>query len=104
MGCLARKRCDGSVFPRNALETAGRDPVNDLEINPPALAGFSPGMAAKLMPMMVTKMDVTRGSDRAAALEWMAGVRGSEFFLLSNVIELGVDALEYRAGEIGITS
>jgi GTPase involved in cell partitioning and DNA repair len=101
---LAQKRCDGLFFQRDTLETAGRDPVNDLKINPQEFASFSSGMAAKLMLMMVTKMDVTPDCERVAALDWLTNVRGSKSFLLSNVIELGVDALKYRIGEIGITS
>jgi GTP-binding protein len=81
-------------------ETTGRDPVDDFEIIMRELASFSPEMAAKPMLLVAAKMDVAQDQERVEALARLAVERGLEFFRLSSVTGLGVEALKYRMGEI----
>ncbi len=81
-------------------EATGRDPVNDFEIILRELASFSPEMASKPMLLVASKMDAAQDMGRVEALERLAAERGLEFFRLSSVTGLGVEALKHRIGEI----
>lgn len=84
-------------------ETTGRDPVEDFEVIMRELASFSPAMAAKPMLLVAAKMDVAQDAERIEALAQLAVAHGLEFFRLSSVTGLGVEALKYRMGEICFT-
>jgi GTP-binding protein len=80
-------------------ESTGRDPVHDFEIIMQELASFSDGLAAKPMVLVASKIDAAQDTSRIDALRELSEQRNLEFFEISSVTGLGVDALKFAMAE-----
>jgi GTP-binding protein len=80
-------------------ETTGRDPVHDFEIIMQELASFSDDLAAKPMVLVASKIDAAQDTSRIDALRDLAKQRDLEFFEISSVTGLGIDALKFALAE-----
>ena len=83
----------------DVCETTGRDPVHDFEVIMNELASFSEDLAAKPMVLVASKVDAAQDTSRIDALRELAQERHLEFFEISSITGLGIDALKFAMAE-----